>query len=204
MHGTLAWPRQCRGMCAHSSVIRDLVAAARRLRFVGRTEDERAHARELEADFAGVVQTETRPTRVLAVLACIVMFGVGWIAWPSQLYIWSTVGGITALVLLLVFPRRANLLMAALVLPVGTGTLLRACVRVCVCMCVCVCAFVPACAPRVCILKCMCVHACAACVCVFVRECVCARLCAYLRVKCVPSRAYYVVAAQQLWTTPSA
>ncbi len=94
---------------------------ARRLRFVGNTVEEQAHARELEVEFWDLVQRETRVPRILAALACLVMFAVGCVAWPSQLYVWCTVAAAAALVLLLVFPRRANLIMSTLVLPAGVG-----------------------------------------------------------------------------------
>jgi hypothetical protein len=92
-----------------------------RLLFVGTTEEEKQNARALERDFWGVVQRETRVTRLVAMAACVVMLAVGYIAWPCALYLGSTVGAVAAFVLLLMFPRKANILMATFVLPAGAG-----------------------------------------------------------------------------------
>lgn len=94
-----------------------------RLLFVGSTEEEKQNARALERGFWEVVQRETRVTRLVAMAASVVMFAVGHIAWPCALYLGSTVGAVAAFVLLLIFPRKANVLMAAFVLPAGAGVL---------------------------------------------------------------------------------
>ena len=92
---------------------------------MGSTDAERRHARALEHEFAGLVGRETRTTRSITLCAGAIGFGVaavGTVGSPD-FPVYPVGLGVCLITLLvtLVWPRRANVIMAVFFLPFVAG-----------------------------------------------------------------------------------
>ncbi len=97
------------------------------LRFAGNTAADRASAAALEAEFGNIAARETRVTRAVTVIMSCVGYTIALSSWPGYLmYIIGLAMSLATLLMLFLFPRRANTVMAILFLPASFGA--RKCV----------------------------------------------------------------------------